>query len=182
MKIIDNDQLGWRGWDGNRWQYGELIERGMETEGVIYGVKKNPSGPDLNQYKYFYLKPAGEKSLIYIPYPETLGRSTGIKDKYGQVIYEKDIIWQKEENENGHFKIVLWDPFAENFKAWYSLKEITLEDERNGLDLITGQGISIYGNEISEPKLFRLIMGSDQLETPIIDQEKEQPKEVGRLA
>lgn len=185
MRIMDNEQLGWRGWDGKKWQYGQLFQRGRK-KGVLYTAKNDSLYPDLTGYSHFYLEPKKGKGLVHIPDPTTLGRCTGIKDQDGKTIYEGDILLNTNKDEL-YLGIVQWDPVTEDFQVYYQSYNLLVIKERRDEnvfeeELLTGEGVFIQENRISDPDLYDLMTGQDLPEIQISDHEGKGQKETTTLA
>ena len=171
MRIIDNEQLGWRGWDGEQWQYGQLFQRGLK-KGMLYTAANRSLYPDFTSYSHFYLEADKGGGLIYIPDTTTLGRCTGIRDQRNRIIYEGDILAKRNKRNETYLGIVQWDPVSDSFQVYYqSFVMVAIKEKRdeNGFEeeLITGRGIYIQGNKINTPKLYDLMIGQNVPETKL---------------
>lgn len=123
--------------DNGEWVYGNLIQRKIWSS-EFYVIRVEYNGFD--NYEEFEV------------IPETVGECTTLPDKNGKLIFEGDIV---KDKESGLFGKVIFATAADGFDG---MTGFMVDDVDDGLQNYNGfwHLVEIIGNEFDNPELFEV--------------------------
>ena len=140
--------------DNKEWVYGYLIVRKLDGIKKYYIYDNSIDEVEINEYcnSADYMEPVNLRDLFIKVIPESVGQFTGLKDKNGKEIYEKDIVTFDHIKTNGEVqKNVIC------IIEWTVLGEFVMRD-KNNISYMPGmipEQLKIIGNKFQNPELLK---------------------------
>lgn len=122
-----------KGIEDNEWYYGDLIQ--VESGRVHYFIIQDYEIKE----ERIKLNTCASPEVV----PETVGQHTGFYDRFGNEIYEEDIVYVRSEDENA---IIEWDDITARFILHF-------DDWIADFDNYHGKELEVMGDTYNNPEL-----------------------------
>lgn len=131
-----NREIKFRGRDKENWHYGDLVQEIRHNDNKLFDGT-------MTHIRNFEYKNGSYIGDIFPVNPNTIGQYTGFHDRFGNEIYESDIVYVSSEDENA---IIEWDEetarFIIHFDGWIA-----------DFDNYYGEELEIMGDIYNNPEL-----------------------------